>query len=142
MTSDSLRSPRAKLDGYVILPRLIDKVRLDAQGQLPPDYQANLLKPGLTLDGRLLTFTGLDAQLLRSAILTARNDDEVLAWVQHHTRFHSETEKAQWARQIEVYRPDATVTEYRKRRYPQLAERVDVSQVSVFDLIDLDEGRL
>lgn len=142
MTNDLLRSPRAKLGGYVILPRLIDKVRLNAQGQLPPDYQANLLKPGRTLDGRFLTFTGLDAEQLRTAILAARNDDEVLAWVQAHSRVHSELEKEQWARQIESYRPDAAVTEYRKRNYPRLAEKLDVSRVSVFDLIDWDEGRL
>ena len=31
-----LRSPRESLGGYILLPRLIDKVRLLAQGQLPP----------------------------------------------------------------------------------------------------------
>ena len=139
---DALRSPRAKLGGYVILPRLIDKVRLAAQGRLPPDYQPNLLKPGLTLDGRFLTFTGLDAEQLRKAILATRSDDEVLVWVQTHARPHSEAEKEQWARQIEDYRPDATGTAYRRRSYPQLAEKLDLSQVSVFDLIDWDEGRL
>ncbi|EQD24865.1 MAG: hypothetical protein D084_Lepto4C00325G0003 [Leptospirillum sp. Group IV 'UBA BS'] len=40
----TLRSPREKLGGYVVLPRLIDKVRLRASGRLPPDYLANLLR--------------------------------------------------------------------------------------------------
>lgn len=142
MADPSLRSPRATLGGYVLLPRLIDKVRLDAQGRLPPDYQAKLLKPGLTLDGRFLTFTGLDAGRLRAAVLAARDDDEVLAWVRAHARAHSEPEKAQWAQQIEAYRPDATVAGSRKQTYPHLAAKLDLSQVSVFDLIDLDEGRL
>lgn len=142
MTGPSLRSPRATLGGYVLLPRLIDKVRLDAQGRLPPDYQAKLLKPGLTLDGRFLTFTGLDAGQLRTAVLAARDDDEVLAWVRAHARVHSEPEKEQWARQIEAYRPDATVAGNRKQNYPHLAGKLDLSQISVFDLIDLDEGRL
>ncbi len=142
MAAPPVRSPRATLGGYVLLPRLIDKVRLDAQGRLPPDYQAKLLKPGPTLDGRLLTFTGLDAEQLRTAVLAARNDDEVLAWVQAHARAHSELEKEEWARQIEAYRPDATVAGYRKHNYPHLAEKLDLSRISVFDLIDLDEGRL
>jgi hypothetical protein len=30
-----LRSPRESLGGYIVLPRLIDKVRLLANGQLP-----------------------------------------------------------------------------------------------------------
>jgi hypothetical protein len=38
-----LRSPRESLGGYILLPRLIDKVRLLAQGQLPQAYAANVL---------------------------------------------------------------------------------------------------
>lgn len=67
-----IRSPRQKLGEYVILPRLIDKVRLHAAGALPLDYVRNLLKPGLTLDGRFLKFTGLAADALEGAILAAQ----------------------------------------------------------------------
>lgn len=74
-----LRSPRESLGGYILLPRLIDKVRLLANGQLPRTYAANVLGSGLTLDGRFLTFTGLDAEALRQVILSSRNDKEVLA---------------------------------------------------------------
>ena len=56
-----IRSPRETLGGYVILPRLIDKVRLHAQGSLPEDYVGQLLMPVPALDGRFLVFTGLDA---------------------------------------------------------------------------------
>ena len=41
-----LRSHRESLGGYILLPRLIDKVRLLAQGQLPPTYAANVLGQG------------------------------------------------------------------------------------------------
>lgn len=56
----ALRSPRDTLDGYIILPRLIDKVRAQARGELPAAYQRNLLHRGGTLDGRFLAFTGLE----------------------------------------------------------------------------------
>ncbi|HSL04688.1 MAG TPA: DUF5069 domain-containing protein [Nitrospiraceae bacterium] len=46
-----LRSPRELLGGYILLPRLIDKVCLLAQGQLPEAFIANVLKAGLTLGG-------------------------------------------------------------------------------------------
>lgn len=69
----SLRSPRATLGGCILLPRLIDKVRLHALGQLPPAYAANLLGPDHTLDGRFLAFTGLDANAL-----TASDSQEVV----------------------------------------------------------------
>ena len=46
----ALRSPRETLDGYIILPRLIDKVRVQARGELPAAYQRNLLhRPGFLL---------------------------------------------------------------------------------------------
>jgi hypothetical protein len=52
-----LRSPREALGGYILLPCLIDKVRLLAQGQPPQAYAGNVLGTEFTLDGRFLTFT-------------------------------------------------------------------------------------
>jgi hypothetical protein len=138
----SLRSPRESLGGYILLPRLIDKVRLFAKGELPQSYAANLLGAGYTLDGRFLAFTGLNAEALRRAILSSGNDEEVLAWVHHHAKPASALEKEAWAEQIERYRPDAALADYRRRMYPDLAAKIDVTSISVLDLIDLDEGRL
>jgi hypothetical protein len=76
-----LRSPRESLGGYILLPRLIDKVHLLAHGQLPQAYAANVLNAGLTLGGRFF-FTELNVEALRRVILSSRTDDEVLAWVQ------------------------------------------------------------
>ena len=136
-----LRSPRESLGGYLLLPRLIDKVRLLASGQLPQVYAAHVLGSGVTLDGRFLSFTGLDAEALRQAILSSRTDTEVLTWVQNHARPTTAMERGAWVEQIASYRPDAALMEYRKTAYPKLAARVDVSILSVLDLIDMDEGR-
>jgi hypothetical protein len=140
--SPALRSPRETLGGYVFLPRLIDKVRLHAQGKLPPEYIGNLLKPGLTLDGRLLTFTGLDAEELRRAILVAKTDEEVLTWVERHAKPHTEAEKRKWIAEIEAYRPNAESAQRRREVYKKVASVIDPATLSVFDLIDMDEGRV
>jgi hypothetical protein len=84
----------------------------------------------------------LNAEALRQVIISSRTDDEVLARVQEHARPTTVLEKHSWADQIHRYRPDATLVEYRKRVYPELAARVDVGSLSVLDLIDMDEGRL
>ena len=136
-----LRSPREALGGYILLPRLIDKVRLLAQGQLPQAYAANVLNAGLTLGGRFF-FTESNVEALRRVILSSHADDEVLAWTQEHARPTTAVEKHTWAEQIDRYRPDAALVEYRKRVYPELAAQVDVGSLSVLDLIDMDEGRL
>ena len=138
----AIRSPRAQLGGYLLLPRLIDKVRLHAKGALPSAYIGNLLKPGLTLDGRFLSFTGLDAEKLREVILNAMKDEAVLAWVEQHAISHTAAEKEAWAKMIATYRPTPEMTEYRKKIYPELAAKVDLSSVSVLDMIDMDEGRI
>lgn len=140
--SPFLRSPRETLGGYVILPRLIDKIRLHAQGKLPAEYIANLLKPGLTCDGRLLTFTGLDAEKLRHAILAAKTDGEILAWVEQHAKPHTETEKRQWIDEIEAYRPNAEWAKWRREVYKDIAAKIDPATLNLFDLIDMDEGRI
>jgi hypothetical protein len=137
-----LRSPRETLGGYVFLPRLIDKVRLHAQGKLPREYIGNLLKPGLTLDGRLLTFTGIDAEELRRAILAAKTDEKVLAWVEKHARPHADGEKRRWIAEIEAYRPNAEWAKWRREVYKEIAAKIDPATLNLFDLIDMDEGHI
>ena len=75
-------------------------------------------------------------------ILSSRTDDEVLAWVQEHAMPTTAVEKHSWAEQIDRYRPDGALVEYRKRVYSELAARVDVGSLSVLDMIDMDEGRM
>lgn len=143
-----LRSPREKLGGYAILPRLVDKVRLAVSGALPPEYRPNLLRlpdPGsglFPLDGRFLEFTGLDPEKLRMAILENPGDKKILEWVEQNAVPHSEEEKEYWSNSLETALPSDSRTAHRMRTYPDLADRHDIGQLSPFDLIDLDEGRL
>lgn len=137
-----LRSPRETLGGYVILPRLIDKVRLHARGTLPTEYHPQLLAPEPALDGRFLAFTGLDAGKLRAAILSSHDDAAVLSWVERHGTPRTDAEKTAWAEAIDAYRPNAERAARRAQNYPTVAARFDVGGMSVFDVIDLDEGRI
>ncbi len=131
----------------MILPRLIDKVRLKSRGELPEEYHPNLLRPlapeiGLfPLDGRFLAFKELDPRELEAAILQLSDDAAVLAWVESHGRQRNEREKEEWRRSIEEAPADERRTAHRKRSYPALAHRSDIGELSPFDLIDLDEGR-
>ncbi len=142
-----LRSPRETLGGYVILPRLIDKVRLKSRGELPDAYLPNLLRKtdpntGLfPLDGRFLLFTEIGAEELETAILHSPDDAAVLAWIEAHGRKRSDQEKEEWRRTVEAAPASETRTAHRKRSYPTLAHRSDIGDLSPFDLIDLDEER-
>ena len=137
-----LRSPREKLDGYILLPRLIDKVRAHARGMLPEVYHRNLLRPGLTLDGRLLTFTGVDGEALREMVVTSDADEPIIRWITEYGHSHSEEDKQRWAEEVEAYRPSGRVLLYLQATHPELAARVDFTRFSLLDLLDMDEGRL
>ena len=148
-----LRSPRERLGGYVILPRLIDKVRLHGKGLLPADYVPNLLRmpdpsKGLSpFDGRFLMFSGVDSEELRKAILESRDDQEVLLWVEKNATPHPPGEIERWSDSEvrDLSEPTPERIAYRSVLYPEIAERLDgfsLGCANPFDLIDFDEGRI
>ncbi len=139
--SPNIRSPRVRLGGYVILPRLIDKVRLHAQGLLPESYVPFLLRPGLPLDGRFLAFTGLQPEVFRQAVLSKADDGDILTWVMREAVLHSFQEIEAWSDALERLRPDRALARLLGRLSPDLAKQVDFAQHPLFDLLDMDEGR-
>lgn len=139
--SDRLRSPRERLGGYVILPRLIDKVRLHAQGLLPEPYVPFLLRPGLPLDGRFLAFTGLQPEALRQAVLSNDDDEAILAWVTATALLHTSQEIEAWSDGLVRLQPDRALARLLGRLSPELANQVEFTQHPLFDLIDMDERR-
>lgn len=75
LTQHPPRSPRARLGGYAMLPRSIDKARAKAAGKLG-DY----LFPN-PMDKWLLEFMGIDAGAFQTFVAGDRTDTEILAWV-------------------------------------------------------------
>jgi hypothetical protein len=67
------RSPRVRLGGYVILPRMLDKGRATLTGKNGEYHYA------CPLDQRFLDFAGIDAEALKKEL--AKSDTEVLAWI-------------------------------------------------------------
>lgn len=139
--SPNIRSPRVRLGGYVILPRLIDKVRLHAQGLLPEPYVPFLLRPGLPLDGRFLAFTGLQPEALRQAVLSNDDDEAILAWVTATALLHTSQEIEAWSDGLVRLQPDRALARLLGRLSPELAKQVEFTQHPLFDLIDMDERR-
>ncbi|MDA8029352.1 MAG: DUF1348 family protein [Nitrospiraceae bacterium] len=148
-----LRSPREKLGGYVILPRLIDKVRLHEKKLLPDDYIPNLLKgfdpeTGLfPFDGRFLAFVGTDPEELRKTILDSIDDQSVIRWLDRVGRTHSPEEKEKWSEMLSEWfsEPTPERISYRTQAFPGLVDLLGKQALGCansFDLIDYDEGRL
>ena len=79
LTQHPPRSPRARLGGYVHLPRLLDKARAFAAGKA-----GEYVYP-CPLDKRFFSFTGIDPDAFLAAVKTGKGDVAMLAWVTENT---------------------------------------------------------
>jgi Domain of unknown function (DUF5069) len=133
-----LRSPYSKIGRLVYFGRVLDKIRLAAEGKLPADYLANL---GKGFDGRCTAFLGVDYQELKTRTLAGDlNDEQLLAWC--HERGGSRTEE-----EFEVWNGFMMKRGWRDVGGEVLAKRIAEGKLegkpilTMFDCLDFDEGR-
>jgi hypothetical protein len=92
LTQRPPRSPRARLGGYALLPRMLDKCRAEIAGKNGEYHFA------CPLDQNILDFLGLDPAALKSEVATGKGDGEILEWINANAK-HKRTpwEIAQWS---------------------------------------------
>ena len=128
------RSPRVRLGGFVILPRMLDKCRAALAGT------NGEFKYDCPMDGQFLNFTGIDAEALKEQARQGRGDGEILEWVQENIRAGiTEAEIAGWCAFQEARAPAALdKRSFFSDCHTQLApRREDIA--TWFDLLDLDD---
>ena len=126
------RSPRVRLGGYAILPRMLDKGRATLAGRNGEYHYA------CPLDQRFLEFAGIDAEALKKEL--AKSDTEVLAWIQQNAKFQRTVpEILAWSAWQDQRGPDSPDgRDYFNNLHKALApQRTDIS--SWFDLLDADD---
>lgn len=134
------RSCRETMDGWIHLPRYVDKIRLHLAGKLPADYLPNL---GKGFDGLWLQAAGLTHEQFVEVVQHTITDGEVCDWVRQHVK-RTPVEKAAHA-QDQLSRPKANDPAAQERFKMRLAEsglshRTDLQ--TFVDYIDADEKRL
>ncbi len=126
----------------MVLGRILDKIRVDARGQLPPGYHLGLIAGKRTFDDRVCCLLGVDFEALRSRVLQGGSDEEILQWCfengcrpdpEHIEIFNGFMMKRGW-------RDAATPGLIEQRAEAGLAHREDI--VTFFDLMDVEEGRM
>jgi len=100
LTKRPPRSPRTRLGGYAILPRMLDKGRATIAGT-SGEYHYNC-----PLDQRFVKFVGIDPQKLLAELKKGKGDGEILQWIQSNAK----QERAPW--EIEQW------SDYMDRRGP------------------------
>ena len=126
------RSPRVRLGGYAILPRLLDKGRATLVGKNGEYHYA------CPLDQQFLEFAGIDPEALKKEL--TKSDTEVLAWIEKHAK-HQRTAPeilawTQWQENRAPNNPDGR--EYFNVIHKAVAPvRTDIS--TWFDVLDADD---
>lgn len=133
LTQRPPRSVRARLGGYVLLPRMLDKGRAEIAGR-NGEYHFNC-----PLDQRLLEFLGIDAEALRAELSTGKGDDEILKWIKAHQRHrHTDAEIEAWSDAQGRRGADAESKEFFDKYLSECGpHRTDIKTWA--DLLDLDD---
>jgi hypothetical protein len=135
------RSPREQMDGWVYLPRFVDKIRLHLAGRLSKDYQANFAHGGF--DAKWLEAAGLRADDFIAVVRDSITDGQVCDWV-HKNVTKSPTEKAAFNQHVlnrgrEEHDPALRDRLRQRKAESGFAHRDDIQ--TFVDYIDADEKR-
>jgi len=134
LTKRPPRSPRVRLGGYVILPRMLDKGRAAIAGKVG-EY-----KYACPLDQRFLDLVGVDPEALKKQLATGKTDGEILDWIQANSKKKpSVGEILAWSMAQEQRGPsDVESREYFNELHKTVApKREDIA--TWFDLLDVDD---
>lgn len=134
LTKRPPRSPRVRLGGYTILPRILDKIRAELAGT------AGEYKYKNPNDWHFFRFTGIDPAALQEQVATGAGDWEVLTWVNAnapHKRTPLEISQwSDWTQTIAFH--DVEMREW----YTEQIKRLNPAREDLrgtFDYLDLDD---
>jgi hypothetical protein len=139
MATAALRSPSEKVGGLFYFGRMLDKIRLHAKGELPPDYHANL---GKGFDEKCAKFLRMNYDGLVERVKQGGADDEILQWCFDHGRRPDENDIYVWNEFMRKRGWNDEVSEILQGRKKEagMTNRSDIQ--TAFQFIDADEGRL
>ena len=134
------KSPTEMTGGMMYFPRMLDKIRLHARGELPEDYHANLGRPK-TADGVCTNFLRVNYNVLCQRVLKGGTDDEILEWCYQNGRRLNAGDMTVWngfASKL-GWKDFATPVLEEQKEKCGIAHRTDIATIP--ELIDFDEKR-
>jgi hypothetical protein len=139
MARVALRSPSEKVGGLFYFGRMLDKIRLRANGELPSDYHPNL---GKGFDEKCVKFLRVEYDVLVDRVKKGGSDKEILDWSFEVGRKPSEDDIHVWNEFMRKVGWNDEVSEIVERRKAEagMTDRCDIQ--TSFQFIDADEERL
>jgi hypothetical protein len=139
MKNVGLRSPCDKVGGMVYFGRMVDQIRAHANGELPPEYQANL---GKGLDEHCVNFLGVSYNLVVQFVNEGLSDGAILQSCFGMGHRPSEAEIYMWNEFMRKrgWNDELSETLESQKKKEAMLSRSEIQ--TVFQFIDADEGRL
>lgn len=134
LTQRPPRSPRVRLGGFVILPRMLDKGRATVAGKHGEYHYA------CPMDQRFLSFVGINPDALKKQLAAGKGDTEILQWIQKSAKHkRTDPEILAWLAWMDQRAPSDTESrEYFHGLHAKVApKREDIA--TWFDLLDVDD---
>jgi len=134
LTQHPPRSPRVRLGGYAILPRMLDKGRAELVGKNGEYHYA------CPNDQQFLQFAGVDPDALKKEIAAGKGDGELLEWIKANAKQkRTAPEIEAWSNWQDRRGPDnPDGREYFNEIHSKVAPgRTDI--VAWADLLDMDD---
>ncbi|HEX8077651.1 MAG TPA: DUF5069 domain-containing protein [Chthoniobacterales bacterium] len=128
--------------GLIYFARMLDKIRLRAQGRLPDDYFTGVQDDPTLFDARCTRFLRVDYEELAIRTLQGGTDEEILEWCFQRGRKPSEEEIAIWNAFLlkRGWRDEASADLQAAKERNGWSDRDDIQ--TWVDLHDAEEGRL
>jgi hypothetical protein len=126
--------------GMMYFPRMLDKIRMHARGELGENYHSSL---GQTrrMDGACSNFLRVNYADLRDRVLAGGSDEEILEWCYEKGRRLDRRDLTVWNAFLSKlgWNDFATPMLEEEKQKSGITHRSDIATIP--DLIDLDEGR-
>jgi hypothetical protein len=134
------KSPKEKSGGMTYFPRMLDKIRLRAKGELDEEYRANMGIPR-SADGMCLNFLRVNYDELRERVLQGGSDEEILEWCYDKGRRLNQGDLMVWNEFLTKFGWNDFRTPVLEKMKQELgiAHRDDIRTIG--DLIDFEEKR-
>jgi hypothetical protein len=135
LTKRPPRSPRCRLGGYAILPRMLDKGRAEI-ASTSGEFHYNC-----PLDQHIINFLGFDPEALHEQLAAGKGDGEILEWINSNAKHkRSPWEIEQWSDFQQKRGPDSdadTLSFFGELLSKFSKTREDIKTWA--DLLDLDD---
>ena len=135
------KSPNETVGGMRYFGRMLDKIRLHARNELPPEYHENLGIPR-SADGVCLNFLRIKYGDLKKRVMEGGTDEEILEWCYQNGRRPNEGDLMVWNEFMRKFgwKDFATPMLERQKQKAGISDRADIETIGQF--MDWEEGRV